>query len=227
MVNNTLSNLIKIVYFVSAGKVMEDEGRKVVFVEGQKVPLTVVKSDGGFTYDTSDLAAIKQRVDNENGDWLIYVTDAGQVRLGGVFSVTGTRNREGRGKSVTHVKRGERFPRFARVPDSRGDRSHRFARGHDFPSSLPLSRACHASYCPSTTNENHVKWKLSHKKRRPSFSNIQSEQRIQLRFFHRGSEHICWLHSTSTIPDTENIGNTHIVTNLPPPACPLLLNVTI
>jgi len=50
-----------------------------VFVEGYKVPLTVVKSDGGFTYDTSDLAALQQRVHDENADWLIYVTDAGQV----------------------------------------------------------------------------------------------------------------------------------------------------
>ena len=50
-----------------------------MFVPGLKVPLTVVKSDGGFTYDTSDLAALKQRVHDENGDWLIYVTDAGQV----------------------------------------------------------------------------------------------------------------------------------------------------
>jgi len=62
--------------------VNEEEGRKVVFVPGLKVPLTVVKSDGGFTYDTSDLAAIKQRLYTENGDWLIYVTDAGQVRKG-------------------------------------------------------------------------------------------------------------------------------------------------
>lgn len=61
---------------------IEEEGRKVVFVPGLKVPLTVVKSDGGFTYDTSDLAAIKQRLYAENGDWLIYVTDAGQVREG-------------------------------------------------------------------------------------------------------------------------------------------------
>ncbi|XP_027045355.1 arginine--tRNA ligase, cytoplasmic-like [Pocillopora damicornis] len=60
------------------GKVIEDEGRKVVFVQGYKVPLTVVKSDGGFTYDTSDMAALQQRVRDENGDWLIYVTDAGQ-----------------------------------------------------------------------------------------------------------------------------------------------------
>ena len=62
------------------GLVVEDEGRKVVFVEGCKVPLTVVKSDGGFTYDTSDLAAFKQRVEDEKADWLIYVTEAGQVR---------------------------------------------------------------------------------------------------------------------------------------------------
>lgn len=51
-----------------------------MFVQGLRVPLTVVKSDGGFTYDTSDLAALKQRIEEENGDWLIYVTDAGQVR---------------------------------------------------------------------------------------------------------------------------------------------------
>lgn len=60
------------------GKVIEEEGRKVMFVKGMKVPLTVVKSDGGFTYDTSDLAAIKQRLEQENGEWLVYVTDAGQ-----------------------------------------------------------------------------------------------------------------------------------------------------
>ena len=63
-----------------SGRVIEDEGRKVMFVKGMKVPLTVVKSDGGFTYDTSDLAAIKQRLEQENGEWLVYVTDAGQVR---------------------------------------------------------------------------------------------------------------------------------------------------
>lgn len=62
------------------GRVITEDGRKVVFVSGHKVPLTVVKSDGGYTYDTSDLAALKQRVDDENGEWLIYVTDAGQVQ---------------------------------------------------------------------------------------------------------------------------------------------------
>jgi arginyl-tRNA synthetase len=44
-----------------------------------KVPLTLVKSDGGYTYDTSDMAAIKNRLIDEKCDWLIYVVDAGQV----------------------------------------------------------------------------------------------------------------------------------------------------
>ena len=39
-----------------------EEGRKLVFPGDNLVPLTVVKSDGGYTYDTSDLACIKQRI---------------------------------------------------------------------------------------------------------------------------------------------------------------------
>lgn len=60
------------------GVLVEDEGRKVLFIQGQNVPLTIVKSDGGFTYDTSDMAALKQRVQEEKADWVIYVVDAGQ-----------------------------------------------------------------------------------------------------------------------------------------------------
>lgn len=56
-----------------------DEGRKIIFPPGQSIPLTVVKSDGGYTYDTSDLAAIRQRLFEEKGDTLIYVVDSGQV----------------------------------------------------------------------------------------------------------------------------------------------------
>lgn len=41
--------------------------------------MTIVKSDGGYTYDTSDMAAIKQRIVEEKVDWLIYVTDSGQA----------------------------------------------------------------------------------------------------------------------------------------------------
>lgn len=55
-----------------------DDGRTISFAEGMKVPLILLKSDGGFTYDTSDLAAIRQRLHDEKGDWVIYVVDAGQ-----------------------------------------------------------------------------------------------------------------------------------------------------
>lgn len=49
----------------------EDNGRKVMWGEkhGVGIPLTIVKSDGGFTYDTSDMAAIKQRIEEERADW--------------------------------------------------------------------------------------------------------------------------------------------------------------
>lgn len=38
-----------------------------------------MKSDGGYTYDTSDMAAIKQRIDEEKADWILYTTDVGQA----------------------------------------------------------------------------------------------------------------------------------------------------
>uniref|UniRef100_A0A9J8AIU5 Arginine--tRNA ligase, cytoplasmic n=2 Tax=Cyprinus carpio TaxID=7962 RepID=A0A9J8AIU5_CYPCA len=61
------------------GLVQLDEGRKIVFAPGQSIPLTIVKSDGGYTYDTSDLAAIKNRIFDEKADIIIYVTDSGQA----------------------------------------------------------------------------------------------------------------------------------------------------
>lgn len=57
----------------------EDEGRLIMWAEDKKgIPLTIVKSDGGFTYDTSDMACIKQRVEEEKANRIIYVTDSGQ-----------------------------------------------------------------------------------------------------------------------------------------------------
>ncbi|XP_060532020.1 arginine--tRNA ligase, cytoplasmic [Cylas formicarius] len=62
----------------SRGLLEEDEGRKVMWGD-TSIPLTVVKSDGGFTYDTSDMACLKQRLHEEKADWVIYVTDLGQA----------------------------------------------------------------------------------------------------------------------------------------------------
>ncbi|KAI2490012.1 aminoacyl-tRNA synthetase [Fragilaria crotonensis] len=72
------------------GLAVESEGAKVVFLEGYenrdgtKLPLLVQKSDGGFNYATTDLAAIRHRVlmskgdGGEQADRVLYVTDAGQ-----------------------------------------------------------------------------------------------------------------------------------------------------
>jgi arginyl-tRNA synthetase len=55
------------------------DGATCVFVEGCEVPLIVQKTDGGFGYASTDMAAIKQRVTQEKADWVIYVTDIGQA----------------------------------------------------------------------------------------------------------------------------------------------------
>ncbi|KAF7282436.1 hypothetical protein GWI33_002666 [Rhynchophorus ferrugineus] len=69
----------KIVTFLAdGGYLQEDEGRKIMW-GGATIPLTIVKSDGAYTYDTSDMAAIRQRIEEEKVDWVIYVTDAGQA----------------------------------------------------------------------------------------------------------------------------------------------------
>lgn len=61
------------------GYLEEDEGRKIMWgMTKTGIPLTMEKSGGGFTYDTSDMAAIRQRTTEEKADWIIYVTDAGQ-----------------------------------------------------------------------------------------------------------------------------------------------------
>ncbi|XP_038222253.1 arginine--tRNA ligase, cytoplasmic [Zerene cesonia] len=62
------------------GLLEEDEGRFIMWGSEERtgIPLTIVKSDGGYTYDTSDMATIKQRVQEEKGQRFIYVTDVGQ-----------------------------------------------------------------------------------------------------------------------------------------------------
>jgi len=60
------------------------EGAKCVFLagftnrEGETLPLILQKSDGGYNYATTDMAALKHRLTVEQSDWLIYVTDSGQ-----------------------------------------------------------------------------------------------------------------------------------------------------
>ncbi|VDN12285.1 unnamed protein product [Dibothriocephalus latus] len=55
-----------------------DDGRQIFRTPASQVPLIMVKSDGGFTYDTSDLTAIRQRIQEEGAERIIYVVDSGQ-----------------------------------------------------------------------------------------------------------------------------------------------------
>ncbi|KAJ9183884.1 hypothetical protein P3X46_007683 [Hevea brasiliensis] len=60
------------------GLVQESEGARVIFIEGINIPLIVVKSDGGYNYASTDLAALWYRLNEDKAEWIIYVTDVGQ-----------------------------------------------------------------------------------------------------------------------------------------------------
>ena len=53
--------------------IIEDQGAKIIRVEGFKNPMIIVKSDGGIGYDSTDLAALDYRINTLKVDWIIYV----------------------------------------------------------------------------------------------------------------------------------------------------------
>jgi len=70
-----------IAHLTEIGIATESGGAKVIFPPGSKheQPLIVTKSDGGFSYDSTDMAAVWYRLLERKADWLVYVTDAGQA----------------------------------------------------------------------------------------------------------------------------------------------------
>ena len=80
------------------GLLVEDAGAKCVFLdgftnkEGEPLPLIVQKSDEGYNYNTTDLAALRYRINQDQANWIIYITDAGQAtHFAQVFQVAGVR----------------------------------------------------------------------------------------------------------------------------------------
>lgn len=71
---------------LEAGVAEKSEDAVVIFLDkyktsdGKLLPLIVRKSDGGFLYATTDVAALKHRVEVEKARRIIYVTDAGQAQ---------------------------------------------------------------------------------------------------------------------------------------------------
>lgn len=75
------SRMVDMITELQAKNVLKlEDGRYVMFVPNIKVPMTIVKSNGSYTYDTSDMATIKQRLEEEEADWIIYVVDSGQAQ---------------------------------------------------------------------------------------------------------------------------------------------------
>lgn len=66
------------------GLITISDGAKCVFLEGflsrdgTPLPMIVQKSDGGYNYDTTDVAAMRHRIEEEKAERIIVVTDSGQ-----------------------------------------------------------------------------------------------------------------------------------------------------
>jgi len=97
-----------------SGLLVKDNGAQCVFLEGRSgknnklVPVIIQKSDGGFNYSTTDLAAIRYRFQSPpKGDGayhLIYVTDSGQSNhFAGVFEIAKRANWIPSNGKVQHV----------------------------------------------------------------------------------------------------------------------------
>ena len=65
--------------FKQAGLLQEEEGgAKVVFMDQFQIPLMLQKSDGGYGYDSTDMAALKYRLHTLKADRVIIITDFSQ-----------------------------------------------------------------------------------------------------------------------------------------------------
>jgi arginyl-tRNA synthetase len=66
------------------GLVTISDGAKCIFLdgfqnrEGEPLPMIIQKSDGGYNYATTDMAAIRHRIRVEKADRIMCLTDAGQ-----------------------------------------------------------------------------------------------------------------------------------------------------
>ena len=74
--NDDLANIVS--DLEAKGVAKESQGAKCVFFEDSENPLIIQKQDGGYLYATTDLAAIKYRVQILKAKRICYVVDARQ-----------------------------------------------------------------------------------------------------------------------------------------------------
>ena len=92
------------------GLLVENQGAKVVFAEGftnkdgDPMPLIIQKTDGGYNYATTDLAAIRYRTGQDGAERVLYIVDAGQgSHFAQVFQVAAKAGWIPDGVELTHV----------------------------------------------------------------------------------------------------------------------------
>mmetsp|Transcript_40456 Transcript_40456/g.126579 ORF Transcript_40456/g.126579 Transcript_40456/m.126579 type:complete len:649 (-) Transcript_40456:1127-3073(-) len=108
--------LAGVISHLESESLLEDcEGSKAVYLDGVesrdggRQPYIVQKSDGGFLYSTTDLAAVQQRTrpqgeDGEGAGRILYVTDVGQgSHFDAVFQVARKAGLAADGVSLEHV----------------------------------------------------------------------------------------------------------------------------
>ena len=94
--------------FLASGLAKEDRGAIVVPFADRERPLLIRKSDGGFLYATTDLAALRFRVQELKSDRVVYVVDGRQRdHFKDVFDAAGLigwdRLPDGTRASITHL----------------------------------------------------------------------------------------------------------------------------
>lgn len=62
------------------GLIQEDDGARVIFVEGANIPIIAVKRDGGYNYSSTDIASL----------WLVYTFSVLISKLIPIVWVTGS-----------------------------------------------------------------------------------------------------------------------------------------
>jgi arginyl-tRNA synthetase len=94
----------------ATGLLVESDGAQCVFLdgftnrEGDPLPLIVQKTDGGYNYATTDLAAVRYRIQTDRADRIICITDAGQSeRFAQVFQVARLAKWIPESVEITHV----------------------------------------------------------------------------------------------------------------------------
>jgi arginyl-tRNA synthetase len=95
-----------------AGLAVESNGAVCVFPpgfktkEGEPLPFIIQKSDGAYLYATTDLAALRYRVNVLQADRIVYVTDARQIlhfqMLFAVAKMAGWHRRDGKEVDLKH-----------------------------------------------------------------------------------------------------------------------------